>query len=169
VVATLAEHLPIIDITCYKDSVYLLRPDKCPIIKLTIHADFKRLLAPNKEMSGSFSDLSLTLDSGSYQMSVESPMNDSNSKASGGSSPILPSQNLSQSVPQMSLDLQDGGHVKDKIVAGGTQIETPIEDRLHKMHMSLSYAESSSIAVQSVLKKKKKKKKKAATSHDAAG
>lgn len=178
VVATLAERLPIIDITCYKDSVYLLRPDKCPVVKLTIHTDFKRLLALNKGISSSCSDLLSTLDSGSYQMSVKVPMNDCNSKPSTGSSPVVINTTSisfkgvvlpSQGVPQMSLDLQDGGCVKDKIVAGMSPIETPVEDQLHKLHTSLPHVESSSIAVQSVLKKKKKKKKKAAISHDTTG
>lgn len=89
VVATLAERLPIIDITCYKDSVYLLRPDKSPIVKLTIHADFKRLLAPLKGISDSSSELSSTLDSGSYRSSVEESMNESSSKVTSESAPVV--------------------------------------------------------------------------------
>ena len=257
VVATLAGRLPIIDITCNKDSVYLLQPDKCPIVKLTIHADFKRLLAPGKGLSSSSSDLSSTLDSGSYRLSVESSSEHSTA-VSTGSAPVVAnttpvsskqlslvssqqnlSQNTSQSVPKslshdethsvsqdtaqsvpkslsrdathsMSQDMsqsvpksvsqdvvhnmsqdvthgmsqnvsqsmsqsvsqdmsQDTSHAtKSKNITGTTLAEMPIEDRLHKMHISFSTMESSKIAVQSVLKKKKKKKKKVA-SHDTIG
>ena len=124
VVATLAERLPIIDIICCKDSVYLLRPDKSPIVKLTIHADFKQLVAPVKGISDSSSDLSSTLDSGSFQSSVEESTKEHSSKESTELPPVVNnttpissktavlscqhniskdvSQSMSQSVPQVS-------------------------------------------------------------------
>ena len=124
VVATLAERLPIIDVICCKDSVYLLRPDKSPIVKLTIHADFKQLVAPVKGISDSSSDLSSTLDSGSFQSSVEESTKEHSSKESTELPPVVNnttpissktavlscqhniskdvSQSMSQSVPQVS-------------------------------------------------------------------
>ena len=89
VVATLAERLPIIDIICCKDSVYLLRPDKSPIVKLTIHADFKQLVAPVKGTSDSSSDLSSTLDSGSFQSSVEESTKEHSSKEGTELPPVV--------------------------------------------------------------------------------
>ena len=179
VLATLAERLPIIDITCCKDAVYLLRPDKCPIVKLTLHADFKRLLSPEKGLSSSNSDTSSTLDSGSYQMNAESTSHSSRFRAE--SLPIVPntvaisSKEVPSSLQQQdvttqrtSQDLPDAGHVMSKNVAGLTLAGISVEDRLHKMHLSSLDMESPGIAVQSVLKKKKKKKKKA-TSHDTVG
>ena len=143
VVATLAERLPIIDVTCCKDSVYLLRPDKSPIVKLSIHADFKRLLGPVKGISDSSSELSSSLDSGSYQSSVEGSINKSSSKVSTESAPVLNnttsisskmamlsqqnvskgisqsvSQGMSQSVPRsmsqsVSQDVSDSNTLQD--------------------------------------------------------
>lgn len=186
VVATLAGRLPIIDITCCQDSVYLLQPDKCPIIKLTIHADFKRLLAPTKGLSSSISDLSSTLDSGSYKLSDEGSSGDHDSKVNtrGASSltKITPfsskeqllssQQNMPQGMsPSMSQSVSQNVSQDVSQVTPHTGIALAgmsIEDRVHKMHLSLQDTEPSSIAVQSVLKKKKKKRKKP-TSHDSTG
>ena len=182
VVAALAERLPIIDITCCRDSVYLLRPDKCPLVKLTLHADFKPLLlSPDKGLSSSNRGISSTLESG---MKTEAT-NDSSSRNRAISLPIvansttisskevtsLPKQNLSQDVVTAhvtSKDQSDGKQISGQSVAGLTMAEMSVADRMHKMHLSSLDTESSSIAVQSVLKKKKKKKKKT-TSHDVAG
>ena len=185
VVATLAEHIPIIDITCCKDSVYLLRPTKCPIVKLSLHADFKRDSSPGKGLcsSNTGSDVSSAIDSGSFQMNADLtsdhvsktragslPIGTSTTAISSKEVPLSSEQNLSQDVTthkMMSQDSPDAGHVTNQNVAGLTLAEMSIEDRLHKMHFPSLDVESSSIAVQSVLKKKKKKKKKP-TSHDAA-
>ena len=182
VVATLAERLPIIDITCCKDSVYLLLPDKCPLVKLTLHANFKPLFfSPDKGLSSSNKDISSTLESG---MKTE-PTNISSSRIRAISLPIvanptaisskevtsLPQQNLSQDIVTThttSKYQSDDREVTGKRVAGLTMAEMSVGDRLHKMQSSSLDTESSSIAVQSVLKKKKKKKKKT-TSHDVAG
>lgn len=183
VVATLAERLPIIDITCNKDSVYLLRPTKYPIVKLTLHADFKQHLSPGKGLNtcNTSTDVSSALDSRSYQMNIES-VSDHNSKTRAGSLPIganttvisskevppsLLEQNLSHDVT-MHRNSPDDRHVPSNDVAGLTLAGMSIEDRVHRMHLSSLDVESSSIAVQSVLKKKKKKKKKPA-SHDTIG
>lgn len=169
VIATLAERLPIIDIICYKDSVYLLRPDKYPIIKLTVHADFKKATPPTSVISGNSGDLSSTLDSGSYQLSTEEPLNDNSSKPRTRSSLLatntspmhLPLQDTSQRMSQSMQSLQDDS----KTIS---LAEMSVEDRLHNLHPSLPDVQSSSIAVQSVLKKKKKKKRKTG-SHYVAG
>ena len=69
VVASLADQSPIIDITSSGDSVYLLRPQKPPIIKLSIHADYKPSPVPplvsSLESTQSSSDIS---DVGSSQV-----------------------------------------------------------------------------------------------------
>ena len=183
VVATLAERLPIIDITCNKDSVYLLRPTKYPIVKLTLHTDFKQHLSPRKGLNNSniSADISSALDSRSCQMNIES-VSDHNSKTRSESLPIganatvistkeVPSslleQNLSHDVKTHKNSPEDR-HVTSKDVAGLTLAGMSIEDRVHRMHLSSLDVESSSIAVQSVLKKKKKKKKNPA-SHDTTG
>ena len=61
VVASLADQSPIIDITCSGESVYLLRPQKPVIVKLSIHADFKEPSVPplvsSKELTQSSSDI----------------------------------------------------------------------------------------------------------------
>ncbi|XP_065919514.1 tectonin beta-propeller repeat-containing protein 2-like isoform X2 [Dysidea avara] len=62
VVASLADQSPIIDITSSGDSVYLLRPQKPPVVKLSIHADYKASPVPPlvtpKESTQSSSDVS---------------------------------------------------------------------------------------------------------------
>jgi len=62
VVASLADQSPIIDITSSGDSVYLLRPLKPPMVKLSIHADYKPSpvcsLVGSKESTQSSSDIS---------------------------------------------------------------------------------------------------------------
>ena len=174
VVATLAERLPIIDITCNKDSVYLLRPTKYPIVKLTLHADFKQHLSPGKGLNSSNTgtDVSSALDSGSYQVNVS----DHNYKIRAGSLPIganatvisskeVPSSLLEQNLSHDVRNSPDDRNVTSKDVAGLTLAGMSIEDRVHRMHLSSLDVESPSIAVQSVLKKKKKRKKKPA-SHD---
>lgn len=183
VIGTLADRLPIIDITCCNDSVYLLRPDKQPIVKLTLHTDFKRFLAPPQSISSSSSDLSSTLDSGSYRLSVEEPVSDHSSKVSAEALPIVTNTtpnssekevsssqpNLSQDTSQkVSQDLQGGDHIVRKTAAGLTLAGLSLEDRLHKLQSPSPVESPSSIAVQSVLKKKKKKKKRT-TSHDVTG
>ena len=182
VVAALAECLPIIDITCCKDSVYLLRPAKSPIVKLTLHADFKWHLSPGKGLgsSNTSSDISPALDSGSYQMNVQStsdhitktraeslPIGTNTTTISSKEVLLSSEQNLLQDVTTHRIS-QDSPDTTSKDVAGLTLAGMSIEDRVHRMHLSSLDVESSSIAVQSVLKKKKKKKKKAA-SHGAAG
>ena len=50
----------------------------------------------------------------------------------------------------------DDRHVASKDVAGLTVTGMSIEDRVHRMYLSLLNVESSNIALQSVLKKKEK-------------
>lgn len=183
VVASLADQSPIIDITSSGDSVYLLRPQKPPMVKLSIHADFKPSPVPpplvsSLESTQSSGDISV----GSSQVKSDEHIDQIKTEcvdqikteqieeitATEVNVPPQPSTKAinipTLASTELPEDVHDGVTVAPvkKLLAPLTLAEMSIEDRVHQIHSFSSSVEtpSSAIAVQSVLKKKRKKKKK---------